>query len=185
MKKLITLVAVVILMAATAQAQSLQGLFDKYADDERFEYVSVGKGMLNMASAFGGIAKNDKQMMSKMRSIKILTLEASSDSPLMKAVERDLSQVIEVGNFETAVEAREKGERVHVYYRVSGKDNADMLIVTKEKGELSLIWFTGKMTKEEMMDSFSSNKGVTPPIPPMPPMPPMHGDTFKTPDSIS
>jgi HSP20 family molecular chaperone IbpA len=157
MKKLITLIAAFFIVAAASQAQTLQGLFDKYADDERFEYVSVGKGMMNMASAFGGIAKNDKEMMSKMKGIKILTLNANSDSPLMKAIERDLSQVIEAGDFETAVEARDKGERVHIYYRVSGKDKADMLIVTKEKGELSLIWFTGKMTKEEMLNSFSSN----------------------------
>ena len=157
MKKLITLIAALFMIAAVSQAQTLHGLFEKYADDERFEYVSVGKGMMNLASAFGGLAKDDKQMMAKMRGIKILTLEANPDSPLMKAVERDLNQVIDDGEFEIAVEARDKSERVHIYYRVSGKDNADMLIVTKNKGELSLIWLTGKMTKEEMMNSFSGN----------------------------
>lgn len=156
MKKLITIVAVLLIFTAV-KAQTLQSLFEKYGNDERFEYVSVGKGMMNMASAFGGIGKNDKEMMSKMRGIKILTLNAHSDSPLMKTVERELNQIIEVGNYETAVEARDKGERVHIYYRVSGKDNAEMLIVTKEKGELSLIWMTGKMSKEEMMHSVSCN----------------------------
>jgi hypothetical protein len=158
MKKLITLIAVLFVLTATNQAQTLQGLFDKYGDDERFEYVSVGKGMMNMASAFGGIARNDKEMMAKMKGIKILTLQSGSDSPLRKAVERDLNQVLDNSDFETAVEARDKGDRVHIYYRVSGKDNADMLIVTKEKGELSLIWISGKMTKKEMMNSFSSNR---------------------------
>ena len=175
MKKLIILVAALFMIVAANQAQTLKSLFDKYADDERFEYVSVGKGMMNLASAFGGIAKNDKEMMAKMRGIKILTLEANSDSPLMKAVERDLNQVIDDGDFEIAVEARDKGERVHIYYRVSGKDNADMLIVTKEKGELSLIWLTGKMTKEEMMHSFSSNNKTIH----------SNGDNDKMADSIS
>jgi hypothetical protein len=55
------------------------------------------------------------------------------------------------------VEASDKGERVHIYYNKGGKDITDMLIVTKEKGELSIIWMTGKMTKDEMMNSFSSN----------------------------
>jgi hypothetical protein len=93
----------------------------------------------------------------------------------MRTVERELNQVIDNGEFETAVEARDKGERVHIYYRVSGKDNADMLIVTKEKGELSLIWISGKMTKQEMMNSFSSNTKA------------MHiqGDCTKVTDSIS
>ena len=174
MKKLMTITVLLIITALT-QAQTLQGLFDKYADDERFEYVSVGKGMMNMASAFGGIAKNDKEMMSKMRGIKILTLEASSDSPLMKTLERDLKQVLAAGDFETAVETRDKGEKVNIYYRVSGGDNADMLIVTKEKSEFSMIWISGKMTKEEMMKSFSGDVNTIN----------FHGDCRKTNDSIS
>jgi hypothetical protein len=160
MKKLMTIVAALFLIAAVNQAQTLQGLFDKYGDDERFEYVSVGKGMMNMATAFGGKGANDKEMMAKMKGIKILTLQANSESPLMKSVEKELKEIIDAENYETAVEARDKGERVHIYYRVSGKDNSEMLIVSKEKGELSLIWITGKMTKAEMMRSFSCNGKV-------------------------
>ncbi|MDR3652449.1 MAG: DUF4252 domain-containing protein [Paludibacter sp.] len=155
MKKIMTLIAVLFFVAAI-QAQTLQSLFDKYGNDERFEYVSVGKGMMNMASAFGGMVKNDKELISKMTGIKILTLNQNSDSPLMKSVTRDLNQIVEKGNFETAVEAREKGENVHIYYRVMGNDNADLLIVTKEKDEFSVIWISGKMSKEEMMKTFSA-----------------------------
>jgi len=156
MKKIMILVAVFFFVAAN-QAQTLQSLFDKYGDDERFEYVSIGKGMMNMTGIFGGMAKNENEMMSKMRTIKILSLDTEANSPLMKSVVSDLDQVVEKGNFETAVEVRDKGERVNIYYRVTGNDNADMLIVTKEKGEFSVIWISGKMTKEEMMKSFSSN----------------------------
>ena len=154
MKKIMTLIAVLFMFAAI-QAQSLQSLFDKYREDDRFDYVSVGKGMMNMASAFGGNAKNNAEMMSKMKSIKILTLNADAASLLMKSVISELNQVVEKGNFETAVETRDKGERVNIYYRFTGKDNADMLIVTKEKGEFSLIWINGKMTKDEMLHTFS------------------------------
>ena len=153
---MITLFALLLIVAAS-QAQTLQSFFDKYSNDERFEYVSVGKGMMNIGHAFGGNKKDNSEMMSKMKSIKILTLNAEASSALMKSVVSELDQVVEKGNFETAVEARDKGERVHIYYRFTGKDNADMLIVTKEKGEFSLIWITGKMTKDEMMHTFSKN----------------------------
>ena len=156
MKKMITLFALLLIVAAS-QAQTLQSFIDKYSNDERFEYVSVGKGMMNIGHAFGGNKKDNSEMMSKMKSIKILTLNAEASSALMKSVVSELDQVVEKGNFETAVEARDKGERVHIYYRFTGKDNADMLIVTKEKGELSLIWINGKMTKDEMMHTFSKN----------------------------
>lgn len=157
MKKITTLCAVLFLIITVTEAQTLQSLFQKYADDERFEYVSVGKGMMNFASSLGGIAKNDKAMMSKMRGIKILSLTSKEDASLMKSFTKDVNDVLENGNFEVAVEARDKGERVQIFYRISGTDNADMLIITKEKGEFNIIWMTGKMSKDEMINSFSSN----------------------------
>lgn len=162
MKKLLIILAALLTVTAYTRAQTLESLFEKYADDERFEYVSVGKGMMNMASAFGGMAKDNKDIMSKMRSVKILTLNAGNDAPIMKIFGKELKEVIDNGNFETAVEARDKGDKVHIYYRFRSKDNADMLIVSKEKTELSLIWISGKMTKEEMMKTFSSNHKAIP-----------------------
>jgi hypothetical protein len=163
MKKIMTLIAALLIVTAI-QAQTLQSLFDKYRNDERFEFVTVGKGMMNMAGAFGGNAKNNSEMMSKIKSLKILTLNAEDTSPLMKSVVSELDQVVDKGNFETAVSTRDKGERVNIYYRFSGKDDADMLIVTKEKGEFSVIWLNGKMTKEEMMHTFSDTGKTMNPI---------------------
>lgn len=152
---MITIVVSLLLMAAATQAQTLQKFYDKYGDNERFQYVSVSSGMMNMASAFGGIAKDEQKLMSKMQGLKILTLEEDTESPFMKSVLKELYQIIDDGNFETAVEVRDKGERVNIFYRVVGADNADMLVVTKDKTEFSCIWIKGKMTKEEMMKSFN------------------------------
>lgn len=157
MKKVMTLVVTLLMITITTQAQNLQKFFDKYADDERFQYVSVNKGMINMGNVLGGIAKTDQKSFSKMNGIKILTLEASAESTIMKSVLLEIDRIVENGNFESAVEVRDKGERVNIYYRVIGADNADMIIITKEKTELNCIWISGKMTKEEMMNSFSSN----------------------------
>jgi len=93
-----------------------------------------------------------------MKSVKILSLNADSASTLMKSVMDDIGQVVANDSFETAVESREKGEMVHIYYRFTGKDDADMLIETKEKGEFSLIWVNGKMNRDEIMHTFSNGK---------------------------
>ncbi|MDD3080059.1 MAG: DUF4252 domain-containing protein [Paludibacter sp.] len=155
MKKIFSVALFIMFSAITVNAQSLQSFFDKYGDDERFQYVSINKGMMNMASVLGGLAKDEQKVMNKMQGLKILTLEEKADSPFLKSITKELYQIIEKGNFESAVEVRDKGERVNIYYRVSGNDNADMVIITKDKGELSCIWIRGKMTKEEMMKAFS------------------------------
>ena len=157
MKKIIFLVLAFFAVTA-ASGQTLQKFFDKYADDERFQYVSINNGLMNMASVLGGVAKEEKKMMSKMQNMKILTLEGDTESSFVKSVFNELNAIVENGNFETVVEVREKGERVNIYYRIVGENNADMLIITKEKGEFTCIWIKGKMTREEMMNSISSNQ---------------------------
>jgi hypothetical protein len=154
MKKMITIVVTLLLLSAATQAQTLQKFYDKYGDDERFQYVSVNKGMMNMASVFGGMAKDEKNMVGKMQGLKILTLDENADSPFAKAIVKELYQIIEGSNFETAVEVRDKGERVNIFYRVVGADNADMLVVTKDKSEFSCIWIKAKMTKDEISKVF-------------------------------
>lgn len=154
MKKMITIVVTLLLLSAATQAQTLQKFYDKYGDDERFQYVSVNKGMMNMASVFGGMAKDEKNMVGKMQGLKILTLDENADSPFAKAIVKELYQIIEGSNFETAVEVRNKGERVNIFYRVVGADNADMLVVTKDKSEFSCIWIKAKMTKDEISKVF-------------------------------
>jgi HSP20 family molecular chaperone IbpA len=157
MKKMMIMVITLFITAMSAEAQTLQKFFDKYADDERFQYVSVNKGMINMGTMLGGVAKTDQKSFSKMNGIKILTLETVPGSTIMKSIVQELDRIIENGRFESAVEVRDKGERVNIYYRVIGVDNADMIIITKESTEFNCIWISGKMTKEEMMNSFSSN----------------------------
>ena len=157
MKRIITTIAILLALLFNAGAQSLQKFFDKYADDERFQYVAISKGMMNMASVFGGMAKDEKKMMQKMNGLKILSLDASAESQIMKAVLLEMEQIINKGNFESAVEARDKGEKVNIYYRVTGSNDADMLIVTREKSEFNCIWIRGNMTRDELLNSFSKD----------------------------
>jgi len=157
MKITILLVAVLFIVAAS-QAQTLQSLFEKYSEDEHFEYVSVGGNGMMVASSKGNVSKvKDPNSGNKMKATKILTLKAANDSPIMKAFEKDLNAVLEAGKFETTLETRSKGESTHIYYRSLGKDNADELIVAKTKTELSLIWNSGKLGKGQMKYGFSLN----------------------------
>lgn len=154
MKKIILLVAVLFITVAS-QAQTLQSLFEKYSENENFEYVSVGGNGMTVASANGNVAKS-KNTGSKKKTTKILTLKAAADSQIMKAFEKDLNAVLEAGKFETTLETRSKGESTHIYFRSLGDGNADQLIVAKTKSELSLIWESGKLGHGQMKYGISS-----------------------------
>jgi len=148
---MMTLVACFLLIAATTKAQTLKDLFNKYSNDERFEYVSVGKGMLTMAKLFGDMDNIGMEVLSKIKGLKVLTLTDGFDDSLQKTVLKELNTIIAAGKFETLVEVRDKTERVNIYCRVGEKDETDMLVVTQDESELSMIWIKGKLSEEELM----------------------------------
>lgn len=150
MKKIITTFAVLFIIAVSSKAQTLQSIFEKYAEDERFEYVSVGKGMMNMVNAFGAKGGANQEMPEMLNgATKILTLKSDSESAISKTIEKELAKAISNGNYEPLVETREKGEKVHIYSRVSGKELVETVIISRERKELSIIWMVGKKAKNK------------------------------------
>lgn len=147
MKKTIVLIMVCFTVATAMQAQkSIGAIFDKYADDERFTYVSVGKGAINLVKSFTNLAdlsSEDKEAFSKMNSVKILTLESANEEKLTKSILADVDKIIKSNKYETIAEVRDKGERVNVYV---AKDKKELLVVNKNGDEMSLIWINS--TKE-------------------------------------
>lgn len=151
MKKLVSIFIVFFLFASICQAQSLDKFFKKYSDDERFGFVSVGTGMMKFASMFAGIPSDAQGLMSKVTGLKVLTLQSdSTTADLSKSFKSELNGIIEKGDFETTLESRTKSESINIYKRVTDKNKADVLIVSKSGKETNIVWMQGKMTKDEM-----------------------------------
>ncbi len=143
MKKIIVLLCVVLTASVNIYSQkSIKNIFERYAEDDRFTYVSVGKGGMNIAKAFtdmSTMSSEEKKILSKMEGVKILTLD-SNPGKLQELILADIDKIVKNGKFETVAEVRDKGERVNIYTAV---DESEMLIVSKDKEELSLIWIVG------------------------------------------
>ncbi len=137
MKRLFFIASMLLSLAALSHAQNLNGFFEKYADDERFAYTKIGKEM------------------------QTLTLEiTASNKAVAEAVEKEILEVLKKDNFELEVASRDKAERSYIYSRPGAtKGPKETVIVNKDKGEINILWTTGK-DKRIMM-----NMGELPPIP--------------------
>ncbi len=149
MKKIIMVAVATILMLLTgANAQSLHRLFEKYDNDSRFESVSVGKFLFSLALISGDLDANERELLSNLRKIRILTTKDIQNRDFANGVMQDLDKVIGSGNYESMVEVRDKGERVNIYTKMAGNNYTDLLIAVKDAGAISLIWLNGKLPKE-------------------------------------
>ena len=149
MKKIIIL-AVLLLTASTGiyAQKTMKSIFDSYADDERFSYVSVGKGAFNMIRSLdvlGDMTSNEKEMIANMTGLKILSLESAKNEKLFNSLISDVKSVTAGDLHETLVEVREKGERTEIFV---AKDKSEMIIISKDKEDLSIIWLQGTPQKK-------------------------------------
>ena len=151
MKKFGLVLAMLVFLASAGHAMSLDKLFRKYSDDDRFEYTSVGKGVMNVFSMFADYSLVTDGLMEKVTGVKVLKLDSDSvDQHLSTSFISDIDNVIDDGKFDTTLEKRGKGERTYVYQRVDKKLNSDLLVLTRDKYSVTLVWLKGKMNPEEM-----------------------------------
>jgi len=125
MKRLFFIAAMLLTVVVMAQAQNLNGFFDKYAEDERFAYTKIGKEM------------------------QTLTLEiTASNKALAEAIEKEILEVLKKDNFELEVASRDKAERSYIYTRPDAvKGPKETVIINKDKSEINILWTTGKDKK--------------------------------------
>lgn len=151
MKKSGFVLAMLLYLASAGHAMSLDKLFRKYSYDDRFEYTSVGKGVMNVFSMFADYSLVTDGLMEKVTGVKVLKLDSdSADQHLSTSFISDIDNVIDDGKFDTTLEKRGKGERTYVYQRVDKKLNSDLLVLTRDKYSVTLVWLKGKMNPEEM-----------------------------------
>ncbi|VBB48639.1 hypothetical protein TRIP_D50003 [uncultured Paludibacter sp.] len=154
MKKLTTFLAAFLLFVSVSQAQDINKLFKKYAGNDRFEYVSVGSLLMKFAKVF--ITDDYSDLTSRMKGLKILTLSQTDEKDaLFTKFQGEITKLVNNKDFETMVASRSKGEDANIYRRITKKDNADVLIIVKNKNEINVIWFNGKATKEELDKIFT------------------------------
>jgi hypothetical protein len=135
-------------LTLSAYSQDISKVFEKYIDDERFSYISLGKVGTGIAASIIGHLDNENQsMMLDMENMKILTLENDQPDKLYDSFTKDIDKAITSGHYEILAEIRDKGDRVNVYKRTDKHDNAEMLAVMRDKEEVTVIWMSGKAKK--------------------------------------
>lgn len=136
---------------ATANAQTIKDFFDRYSQDERFDYVSIRREMIGLAGVFSAADTTAMNTLDRISGMRILTLTDGFDDSLMQDVRQEAEALVRNGHFDTLAEVRSGGERVNVYRRTATEGDDDLLVVTQDEAELTLIWIQGKLSAEELM----------------------------------
>lgn len=149
--KALLIIGVVLLLSLVVKAQTVQSVFDKYAENKDFRYVSISKGMVNLASFFGKEDDGNDQMLSHVDGMKVLTLKSLRKSEQSNNFFIDIEKsLVSDPPFVALMEAREKGVFTRILNRVNKKDKTDILIISKSDSTQHFIWLNGNISTQEL-----------------------------------
>jgi hypothetical protein len=140
------------------QNNPVDELFDKYSGKEGFTTVYISSKMFSM---FGNLDSKDEELnntMSKLKSIRILTVEDSSMNRNLNFY-AELSKKTDFSSYEELMTVKEGNDVTKFLIRESGSTIAELLVISGGKGGNTLISIRGDLDLKNI-SSLSKTMGI-------------------------
>jgi hypothetical protein len=159
MKKLfLSLSLVCLALILNAQTGPIEDMFNKYSEKEGFTVVSISSKMLGM---FAGQDSKDKEagdIINRLKSIKILSVE---DSLLNKNLNfyKELANKLDMADYEELMVVKEGPDITKFLIRQKGDIISELLVITGGPGGNSLISIKGDLNLKSISE-LSKDVGI-------------------------
>jgi hypothetical protein len=147
-----------IIQAQNSVTNPVDELFDKYSRREGFTVVIISSRMFSMLSNLDTEDKDADNLMARLKSIKILSVE---DSVLNKDINfyTELSRKINFSVYEELMVVKEGQNITKFMIRPDGEKFSELLMITGGPGGNSIISIKGDLTLKSISD-ISKSTGI-------------------------
>jgi len=152
MKKIfLSLAAIILTIGMKAQSGPVEDMFNKYSEKPGFTVVSISSKMFSMFANKDQENKNADNVINKLKSIKILTVE---DSLLNKNLNfyTELSRKLDLSVYEELMVVKEGLNVTKFLIRQNGNIISELLVVTGGPGGNSLISIKGELNLKSISE---------------------------------
>lgn len=152
MKKIfLSLTAICLTITMQAQSNPVEEMFNKYSEKPGFTVVSISSKMFSMFANKETEKKNEDEIISRLKSIRILTVE---DSLLNKNLNfySELSKKLDLSVYEELMVVKEGPDITKFLIRQTGDVINELLVITGGPGGNSLISIKGSLNLKNISD---------------------------------
>jgi hypothetical protein len=152
MKKIfLSLAAIILTIGVKAQSGPVEDMFNKYSEKPGFTVVSISSKMFSMFANKDQENKNADNVINKLKSIKILTVE---DSLLNKNLNfyTELSRKLDLSVYEELMVVKEGPNMTKFLIRQNGNIISELLVVTGGPSGNSLISIKGELNLKSISE---------------------------------
>lgn len=140
-----------LVLSLYAQNNAIDEMFDKYSDKQGFTVVTISSRMLSMFADRNTENKDADDIIGRLKSIKILSVE---DSLLNKNLNfyTELSKKLDLSVYEELMVVKEGQDITKFLIKQSGKTISELLVITGGPGGNSLISIKGDLNLKNISD---------------------------------
>jgi len=152
MKKLILFIAsICAVLVLQAQTNPVDELFNKYSEKQGFTVVSISGKMFSMFATEDTENKDAENIINRLKSIKILTVE---DSLLNKSLNfySELSKKLDLSVYEELMVVKGGPDITKFLIKQTGNTISELLVITGGPGGNSLISIKGNLNLKNISD---------------------------------
>ena len=150
--KRIILLAVLLLSALAASAQSGKSIYQKYSDAEGVSAVYISPAMFRLIGKIPDleVGENHVNLAPLIRSLSGLYIISSENGRINEKLSSEVSRFISNGRYELLMEAKDAGEVVRMYTVGTEKVVNSFVMVAAEGPETTFICLDGQMDRQEL-----------------------------------
>ena len=150
--KRIILLAVLLLSALAASAQSGKSIYQKYSDAEGVSAVYISPAMFRLIGKIPDleVGENHVNLAPLIRSLSGLYIISSENGRVNEKLSSEVSRFISNGRYELLMEAKDAGEVVRMYTVGTEKIVNSFVMIAAEGPETTFICLDGQMDRQEL-----------------------------------
>jgi hypothetical protein len=150
--KRILILAVLLLSALTASAQSGKSIYQKYSDAEGVSAVYISPAMFRLIGKIPDLEVGDDHvnLAPLIRSLSGLYIINSENARVNEKLSSEVSRFISNGRYELLMESKDGGEVVRMYTVGTEKIVNSFVMVAAEGPETTFICLDGQMDRQEL-----------------------------------
>lgn len=152
--KRIYAIAVMLLVAVGAYAQSGKSIYNKYSDSEGVSAVYISPTMFKMIGRLPDLDVENPDgekvnVASLVQTFDGFFLLSVSDKSLAGELKQDVQSKIKSGNFELLMEAKDSGSTMRIYTAGNDKNISSLVMLAQEGDSVQFICLEGSMNRKD------------------------------------
>jgi len=151
MKRIIT-IAVFLLAALSAFAQTGKSIYNKYSEEKNVSAVYISPSMFKLMGKLPDMeaADEDFNITPFVKSLEGFYLIDSENMKVNDELKKDVEKFIAGKTYELLMEAKDDGETVRFYSHTKGEFVTSFVMISIEDDECTFMCLEGQMLKEDI-----------------------------------